>query len=271
VATPDAESDQARVVGADRVLAVLIELGEHPQGATLDELSQAMRSPKSTVHRALTSLRRAGLAAQLSRGTYALGDEFFRLAFRNFAERPDAVRMAPILEELTRRYGETAHYAVLDRAEVVYRAKTDPPAGAVRLTSVVGGRNPAYRTAVGKLLLSRSIHSEAELREVLGHASLEQRTPQTITDPERLWEELELVRERGYAVDDQENEVGVNCLAVPAGVSSSVVPGGAVSVSALAFRLPLAALVAEAPTIMAIVSGDRGAPDQYVARPPLMS
>jgi IclR family acetate operon transcriptional repressor len=256
VAGAELSPDGARVVGADRVLAVLIELGDHPQGATLDELSLAMKSPKSTVHRALTSLRRAGLATLVSRGTYALGDEFFRVAFRNFADRPDALRITPILEDLTRRYGETAHYAVLDGADVVYRAKTDPPGGAVRLTSVIGGRNPAYRTAVGKLLLSYLITSERELRGLVGEGPLQSRTQHTITDVGALWRELQVSAERGYAVDDQENEVGVNCLAVPVRLDQSGPPAGAVSVSALAFRLPLADLVAEAPAIAAVVRGE---------------
>jgi DNA-binding IclR family transcriptional regulator len=259
VASRDASTDDARVVGADRVLAVLIELGEHPQGASLDELSHAMRSPKSTVHRALTSLRKAGLATQLGRGTYALGDEFFRLAFRNFAERPDAARITPALEELSRRYGETAHYAVLDGDEVVYRAKTDPPGGAVRLTSVVGGRNPAYRTAVGRLLLSSRARSEAALAAIVGPGPFEQRTPNTITDLGGLWAELQRIAEQGYAVDDQENEIGVNCLAVPVQPVTGGPLSGAVSVSALAFRMPVERLVAEAATIAAIVRGGAGA------------
>jgi IclR family acetate operon transcriptional repressor len=250
-------SGDPRLVGSDRVLAVLLELGEHPSGVTLDELATLMHSPKSTVHRALASLRKAGLATQLGRGTYALGDGFFRLAFRSLAERPDSIRITPILEELTRRYGETAHYAVLDGTEVVYRAKTDPPAGAVRLTSVVGGRNPAYRTAVGKLLLSYRVESEGELRDLLGPQPLPERTPQTITDVAALWAELQRTRERGYAVDDQENELGVNCVAVPLRAAVDGPVTGAVSVSALAFRVPLSTLVDEVPAIVAIVRGER--------------
>ena len=249
----DGAADDARVVGSDRVLAVLIELGAHPRGVSLDDLAVAMRSPKSTVHRALTSLRKAGLATLVSRGTYALGDEFFRLAFYNYAERPEAVRITPLLEQLAARFGETTHYAVLDGAEVVYRAKVDPPGGAVRLTSVVGGRNPAYRTAVGKLLLGYQVSDREGLRQLLGDAPLEQRTPGTITDLDRLWDEVQLSRERGYAVDDQENEVGVNCVAVPVTAEDLSSPTGAISVSALAFRLPLPQLIAELPTIRAIV------------------
>lgn len=260
----NSDQDQ-RLVGADRVLAVLIQLGEHPHGVSLDELAQALRSPKSTVHRALVALRRAGLAVQIGRGEYMLGDEFLRIAFRNFADRPDAAVMTPILDELSQRFGETVHYAVLDGAEVVYRAKTDPPGSTVRLTSVIGGRNPAYRTAVGKLLLSYAVGSESELRAVLGPGPLAAQTPHTVTDPARLWDDLQLTRERGYAIDDQENEIGVNCVAVPARLDERRRPTGAVSVSALAFRTPLSVLVDRAPEIAAIAAGGQAAPGAPVA------
>lgn len=91
------------------------------------------------------------------RGVYVLGDEYLRLAFHNFDGRPETVRVQPLLEAVAAEFGETAHYAVLAGHDIVYRAKMDPPVGAVRLTSVVGGRNPAYRTAVGKALLSTQI------------------------------------------------------------------------------------------------------------------
>jgi DNA-binding IclR family transcriptional regulator len=259
-------ADGERLVGADRVLAVLLALGDHPRGATLEQLSHQVASAKPTVHRALQALRRAGLAVQIERGVYALGDEFLRIAFRTAAERPDVITVGPLLGALTERFGETAHYAVLEGAEVVYRAKTDPPHGAVRLTSVVGGRNPAYRTAVGKLLLSARVGSEAELRQLVGDGPLERRTPQTITDVKVLWRELVATRERGFGIDDQENEVGITCVAVPLPAAQGGEPAGAISVSALAFRMPLDRLVADVPVISAIVRGgdgdDRGRPDQ---------
>lgn len=249
------QHEDEKLVGADRVLAVLIDLAGHPQGATLDEMAHRLRSPKPTVHRALSSLRRAHLAEQVSRGVYVLGDEFIRLAFRHHAAKPDAVRIEPALQKLAEQYGETAHYAVLAGTDVVYRAKVDPPVGSVRLTSEVGGRNPAHRTAVGKMLLSHELNSEAELVEWLNGQPLEARTPNSITTVHALWAELEASRERGYAVDDQENELGLNCVAVLANLGTPQV--GAVSVSAIAFRLPLEKLILEVPTIKSIIAEAR--------------
>jgi IclR family acetate operon transcriptional repressor len=78
-----------KVVGADRVIAVLTELADHPLGVTLDELAGILNSSKPTVHRALATLRRAGLADLVERGVYVLGDEYLRLAFRNLDGRPE--------------------------------------------------------------------------------------------------------------------------------------------------------------------------------------
>lgn len=251
------EDADERLVGSDRVLAVLTELAERTGGATLDELAQALNSSKSTVHRALVSLRRAGLATQVRRGEYLLGDEFLRLAFRFHAARPEWVRLEPALRELSVRYGETVHYAVLDGAEVIYRAKVDPPEGGVRLTSSIGGRNPAARTAVGKVLLAAVTSSETELRDRIG-GEVPARTPNTITSVSALWTELERTRERGYGVDDQENELGINCVAVPVRLDDALDPVGAVSVSSLAFRLPLDRLVKEVPAIRATIDRQLG-------------
>lgn len=242
-ATALGSSGVDRLVGSDRVLAVLKELARHPDGVSLEELTRAIGSPKPTVHRALGALRRAGLADQDTRGHYLLGDELLRMAFAHHEARPEHVRIRPALETLARRFGETAHYAVLDGREVVYRAEVEPSSGAVRLTSTVGGRNPAHATAVGKLLLSYRLDSVRAVRDWIGDTPPARRTPRTRCTADELHSELDLVRERGYAVDDQENELGVNCLAVPVFLAAPGVPSGAVSVSALTYRTPLSTMV----------------------------
>lgn len=252
--------DESRVVGSDRVLAVLSELAKHPDGIGLDEMARAMASPKPTVHRALAALRRAGFAGRDGYGRYILGDEFLRLAFAHHEARPDHVRVLPILRALSDRYGETAHYAVLDGRSVVYRSKLDPAIGSVRLTSMVGGRNPAHCTAVGKLLLSFTLHTEQDVRDWAGDRPLATPTPRSPATVEALHAELVLTRERGYGVDDQENEPGVNCLAVPAFLTSPRMPSGAISVSGLAYRTPIQKLVDDLPAIRAIVADPTEAP-----------
>ncbi|MEU5862000.1 IclR family transcriptional regulator [Nonomuraea sp. NPDC047529] len=249
---PDSD---AKLVGADRVLAVLAELARHPDGIGLEEMARAVSSPKPTAHRALAALRRAGFAVRNGHGRYVLGDEFLRMAFAHHEARPDHVRVTPILQALCDRYGETVHYAVLEGTSVVYRSKLDPPSGAVRLTSVVGGRNPAHCTGVGKVLLAETLRDEAAVRAWVGGRRLERPTERSIGTAEELHAELVRVREQGYAADDQENEPGVNCVAVPAYLTSPTVPSGAISISGLAYRTPLRALVEDVPAIRALAAG----------------
>ncbi len=256
VAMTTTGQDSDRVVGSDRVLLVLVELANHANSATLDELAKAVKSPKPTVHRALASLCRAGLATKDGRGRYILGDEFLRMAFSHHESRPDHVRVQPILRQLAERHHETAHYAVLDGHHIIYRTKVDPTGGSIRLTSTIGGRNPAHSTAIGKLLLSSTLLSFADVREWIGNRTLPRQTPRTIVTAEGLHRQLERVRELGYAVDDEENEEGVNCIALPYLLSSPHIASGGVSVSALSYRTPLRKLVDDVATLRDIVAGN---------------
>ncbi len=242
------------------MLAVLEQLAGHPGGVRLEELARSVDSPPSTVHRALVTLRRRGLAAQDGRGWYSLGDEFLRLAFAYHERHPDHLRIAPVLRRLTDRYGETSHYAVLVGREVVYRAKVDPEEGAVKLSSVVGGRNPAHSTAVGKALLAAALPDDASVLEWCRGGELARRTATTITDPRDLADELSVIRERGFAVDREENEVGVHCVAVPVFLQGPSRPSGAISVSAVSYRTPLESILDDIGGLRAIVAGGGSGP-----------
>ncbi|MBN3459724.1 IclR family transcriptional regulator [Mycobacterium sp. DSM 3803] len=232
---------------------MLVELARHSDGIGLDEIAKAVHGAKPTVHRALASLIKAGLAEKDGRGRYVLGDEFLRMAFAHHEARPDHVRVQPVLERLCERYGETTHYAVLDGRTVVYRSKVDPVDGAVRLTSTVGGRNPAHCTAVGKLLLSFLLVDESAVADWIGDRPLEKVTDRTLTTARELHIEFEKIRDRGYSVDDRENEAGINCFAVPAFLTWPSRPSGAISISALAYRTPLKELVDDFAAIRTIV------------------
>jgi len=241
------------VVGAERVLAVLVALAQEPDGLALEEIATRIELPKSTVHRGLASLRRAGFAMQQSSGRYFLGDEYLRLAFAYQERRSSAGRLEPILRELSTLFDETAHYAILDGADVVYQAKHDPATGAIRLSSVVGGRNPAHATAAGKLLLAYHHQDPAGVRNWIDDRDLAAKTPNTVTDPERLAAMFAVIKEQGFAVDDQESEIGVNCLALPVFFDASSVPTGAVSVSGLTFRTSLTELIDQADIVRDII------------------
>src|SRR3954463_5420031 len=103
--------------GADRVLGVFKSLARYPAGATLDELAERLASPKSSVHRALATLRRAGLAEQDRDGRYRFGMEALQLAFSYYEGLDQRVLVQPALDSLVDAFGETAHYGQLEGGE----------------------------------------------------------------------------------------------------------------------------------------------------------
>lgn len=251
---------RAPLTGADRVLATLKQLGEYPEGARLDDLAHDLASPKSSTHRALAALRRAGLATQDQHGRYRLGLDLVQLAFRHHDALLETAPVRPLLAALAERFGETAHFARLDNSEIVYLGKVVPAGSGAQMTSVIGGRNPAHCTGLGKALLAHTLPDRGAVdRYIRDFGPLEPRTSQTLVTSERLDRELRLTRTRHHATDRQESDVGIVCIAFPVFLGSPVLPSAAVSVAALAQRTPLRKLTAAADEIRAMIASHLGA------------
>jgi DNA-binding IclR family transcriptional regulator len=143
---------------------------------------------------------------------------------------------------------------VLDESEVVYLAKVQPAEARFQMTSVIGGRNPAHCTGLGKTLLAYSLPDAAAVEEFVSRfGPLERRTEQTIVTAADLHRDLAQIRARGYGTDRQESEAGINCLALPLFLTSDSRPDGAISVTAIAQRFPLDRLIAGVEDARAIV------------------
>lgn len=245
--------------GSDRVLAALKELAGYPGGASLDELARALGAPKSSVHRALGVLRRAGFAEQDGRGRYRVGTELVRVAFEYYESRDDEELLRPVLVTLSDTLAETAHFARLEGAEVVYLAKVEPVGHAITMTSRIGGRNPAHSTGVGKALLAYELTDRAAVRGFIErHGPLEKRTRRTLVSARALAADFAETRERGYALDREESESGVNCIAFPLFLDSPRRPSGAISIAAVAMRTDLERLEARAEEIRALIEDALG-------------
>jgi DNA-binding IclR family transcriptional regulator len=250
---------EKRLVGVDRALATLCELADHPKGASLEELARRLGQPKSSVHRALAALRRFALVQQDEHRRYRLSLEFVGLAFQYYESLEEQVLVNPTLEALARRLSETAHYAVLDGANVIYVAKVTPANIGVQMAAKIGGRQPAHSTALGKALLAHMLQGRGDVnRFVAAHGPLREKTPRTLTSAEALEHELAATRERGYALDDQENEPGVNCIAFPIYIGPRDRPAGAISVSAVAQRTPVTQLAKKADEIRGLIEEHLG-------------
>jgi DNA-binding IclR family transcriptional regulator len=241
------------------VLAVLRSLGEYPRGVGLEQLARDIEMPKSSLHRALAALCRAGLADHDERGSYRISLEFVRLAFAYYEQFDRRQVVGPLLQSLADRFGETAHYAELDGAEVVYIAKMTPPGLGAQMTSIIGGRNPAHCTGLGKALLAYELVDRGAVQAyVTANGPLAQRTPNTLVDTQALAANFELVRGRGYALDDEESEEGINCIAFPLFLDHPTRPAGAVSVAGLAHRTALAQLEEAAGEVRSMIESTLG-------------
>jgi IclR family acetate operon transcriptional repressor len=179
---------------------------------TLSECANALGYSKPTTHRILQALmRREFVRLDDERGTFTLGVANLRLGNR-FLESLDLRREAlPTLRALAESTGETAHLGHLSGTDVVYIEKVES-SHAVRMYSRVGDTMPAYSTGVGKAILAQL--GDDELDRHLP-AELLPRAANTITDRAALREELHRTRERGYSLDDIENEDGIRCAGAP--------------------------------------------------------
>ncbi|MEV0390614.1 IclR family transcriptional regulator [Nonomuraea sp. NPDC050643] len=228
------------VGSVDRALLILQEIGKHSRGVTLDELATRLGLPKSSLHRLLGALKHRGFAAQPEpSGPYFLGSEMLATAFGFYEKMDLRALVRPLLLRLSEGFAETVHMATLDGGEVVYLDKVESTR-TITMTSVIGGRNAAHCTGVGKALLAWTYPTDEAIRawaERFG--PLATRTRNTITAPAKLATHLDQIRQRGYAYDLEENEPGVRCVAAPVFLGKSA-PVAAVSVTALKDRMSAA-------------------------------
>ena len=185
---------------------------ERPE-LSLAEISREVDAHKSSVFRVLTTLEAAGfLEKDPQSGKYRLGLKILDLAGRVWGRHDIRQIATPYMEELARDTGEIIHLAVLDGADIVYLEKKGQ-GQVLTVATRVGGRNPAYASSMGKILLADL--SESELKAVLGRTKLEKLTPNTITEMPRLLEELGRIREQGFALDNEETFPGIRCVGAP--------------------------------------------------------
>ncbi|MBJ9712708.1 DNA-binding transcriptional regulator KdgR [Burkholderia gladioli] len=197
---------------AGKVFAVLEALGAHgPIG--ISELSNRLDMSKTTVHRFLQTLKTLGFVAQEDE------TERYRLTIRLFElgsqalESVDLVREADVeMRRIGRLTREALHLGAFDEDHIIYIHKIDADYG-LRMHSRIGRTNPLYSTAIGKVLLAWMAPEEA--REALSRIEFRKSTQKTLASAEAVWSILPHVREQGYGEDNEEQEDGLVCLAVP--------------------------------------------------------
>lgn len=226
--TPGSSSVQS----VERAFALLEAMSRRDRGSGVTELADDSGLSPSTIHRLLQTLVSGGYVRREPGRLYALGSGLIRLGEQ--ATLGVATWCLPLLTQLVGQLGESVNLAGLSGDEVVYLAHV-PSAQSIRMFTEVGSRVPAHSTGVGKAMLAQLDHDD--LSALLERTGMPAVTPHTHTGPDALEAELTVIADRGFAMDEQENELGVRCVAVAAPSSRSEGSRLGVSMSGPASRV----------------------------------
>ena len=199
------------VQSAERIFQVLEMLADNGEMGLM-ELSTALGLHKSTVHRLLMSLIYMGYAKQNEKTQkYMLTYKLVNMSGK-ILDRMDIVEIAkPYMERLSDISGETVHLVRRDGSDILYIHKIEAKVGTIRMVSHVGMIHPMYCSGVGKAIMATL--PEKEVKKIWDASVIERKTDKTIVTYEDMQRVLDEVRKNGYALDDEENEEGVRCIA----------------------------------------------------------
>jgi DNA-binding IclR family transcriptional regulator len=194
----------------ERMTRLLDVLANSPEPASLKHLAQSAALHPSTAHRILSALVNERMVERAEQGNYRLGIRLIELG--NLAKSRVSVRelALPFMRELHAAIGEAVNLSVRREDEIVYIERTSGGRSMMRVVNVIGGRAPLHITAVGKLFLLED--GAAGLGEYARRTGLPGHTRNSLTSLAALEKDLEKARRQGYAVDQEEAELGVRCI-----------------------------------------------------------
>ena len=217
-----------------RGLTLLEKLAETEGGITLTEISHRVSLPPSTAHRLLNTLADMGFVYQAKdSGLWYVGLKTYRVGCAFVSNRDFVGESHAYLRKLMEASGETANLSILDGTYACFIAQVQCHE-VMRMLVRLGSRIPAHASGSGKAMLSAL--PEDELAIVLRESHLVQLTTKTITDPDKLRQQFAAIRARGYSYDDEENAMGLRCVAAPI-YDEFAEPLGAISLAGPIARL----------------------------------
>jgi DNA-binding IclR family transcriptional regulator len=236
-----------KVPAVERAFQIIDMLAMSSIGLTKTDIASKLEIPYSTAFNLLNTMEGRGYARKdEASGKYYLGFKFLSLANAQKSSLSLREIAAPVLEKLVAETGITAHLAILERGEAIYIDKCEAM-GFFKINTWVGKRNYVHTSAIGKALIAEL--PDQQLREIWDQG-LPKRTAKSITSFERLQAALRATRKKGYAIDDEEDELGGRCVAAPVrDVAGQVV--AAIGISGAAAQLPDSGLTALCRTVKA--------------------
>lgn len=206
-------AEKYRIRSVERALQVLLCFTRAQNPLTSEEIGEMVGLHKSTIYRILATLEVSDFIERTPAGeSYRLGASSLLLGATAIGQVDLLHQARPHLQSLMHATGETVHLVVLHRNQGLVIDKIDSDSS-VRMASRTGFRSPLYCTGAGKVLLAHQ--PEGNIEAFLNETDLQARTPNTITDPDQLRQELANVRKQGFAMDQEEIEPGLRCIAAP--------------------------------------------------------
>src|SRR5215469_4059775 len=230
-----------------KTLDILEIIKARESGYTLADLTRAVELPKATVYRILITLERRGYLDRGPEGGYRLARRMFDLERQDSLEHLLSRAALPLMEKLVDSCKETVNLGILNAGEVVVINTVESPL-TVRMSSKIGNRRHLHTTALGKAFLAAL--PDKEVSRLVRLKGLSRLTPNTIVTKAGLVAELARVRNQGYAIDDQENELDGRCIGAPIQASDGRVLA-AVSISGPVFRMDMKLARSLAPPLKA--------------------
>lgn len=204
-------NERDMMAGLAKGLAVIETFTAARPRQSIAEVSAASGLDRATARRCLLTLTQQGYADWDGK-FFTLTPQILRLGTACLATMPLPQIVQPVLDRLSDEIGESSSVAILDRDEIVYVARA-AQRKVMSIALMPGSRLPAFCTSLGRVMLAALSESEACARLTL--APLRPLTPRTLIDPARVMAEIALVRAQGYAVIDEEVELGLRSIAVP--------------------------------------------------------
>lgn len=195
----------------DRALQLLEILAEHPQGLPAKELEGILELNKITIHRLVTTLESRGFIEKVG-SNYRIGLKMVELSSIKLNSIELKTEAAPYLRELVNILKQPVQLAILEGNEAIFIEKIQS-VNSLRMYSQIGRRIPLYCSGVGKVLMLQD--TDEEVLAKLSKGAFKKFTHTTLESPQEVLEEVRTARESGYAVDNEEHEEGIFCMAVP--------------------------------------------------------
>lgn len=218
----------------ERAFAILEFLNSSRRGWNISEMSRKLGLPKSSTHVLFSTLDRLGYITEYqSSRRYQLSPKLYGLGRRALETTPLPMIALPHLHWLVQQTNLTAHVGILEKKQVVFIQKVDGP-GIIKFDTYIGKCSPLHCTGLGKSLVA--FRPEKEIETLLEKYTFSRFTKQTISSCSAFMTECERIRRAGYSIDDEEEELGIRCIAAPILVDGIAV--AAVSVTGTTAQMP---------------------------------